>query len=158
MLPVAAAVSAVPVIKGALAGLGSYDPVKDANRQRGNQEAYTLAAAGNRAAFDYLRARSGKFGELMVGAIPALGKTAQMTGGWASEPARVDAYKKFKQLEPQFTALDNGGGTGTLPGQVVDPTNAEKVTLASSVTPIFLGVVVLGLLAVLFRRPSAAGA
>ena len=80
-----AAAAAVPTVILSLSSLGHP---KDAERFAANADAFARAQAGDSAALEFLKYRSGRFGQT---SIPGYGTV----GGWATDAAKTDAYAKY---------------------------------------------------------------
>lgn len=158
----------LPAVIGAATAVsklfGDQHP-KDAERIRKNNIAFALAssAAGDRNAFNFLRARSGKFGQLTITPIPGIDDSG-LLGGWASGgKGDEDAYAKYKQLAPRYEAMAANGSAGQLPTQIVDPTNQGKdqntaalgqAPTSASMGMLLGGLVLIGVVAWALRKGS----
>lgn len=92
-------------VKAVTHAFDSYDHDKDAGRRKTNAGVYDLARATHeQAAYDFLRGMSGKFGKVAILApVPPANITADkvptFASGWASPPAREDAFQKQAALK-----------------------------------------------------------
>lgn len=97
----------------------------DDKRLADNARALSLANSGNRGGAEFLKGRSGKYGEVyltqalsgMSSKSPSV-NVGNKVSGWATEKARNDAYNKAQQVASTYASL--GGGQSATPKQAGD--------------------------------------
>lgn len=99
MLAFAAVTGASKVAGGLGSFFGSYDKETDQHRQETNADFERLARGGNMNAYRALLGRSGRAGTIIINE-PFGNHPAGSYDGWASEPAKNDAYNRYKALQP----------------------------------------------------------
>jgi hypothetical protein len=144
MFAAAAVTYAVPVIGKIGSALGSYDKEKDEDRRRGNAEVDAIArSTKNKNAYLWMLARSGRAGTVIVPGDVGGGRGAGSYEGWASEPARDDAWKRYQALKPIFEPQTQFSGNESPDEKVAEREQAQAIAQAGS----WVGViVVVGLL------------
>jgi len=132
---VSGSISSVPLVGGPLSTitglLGDQHPA-DAGRLAANARAFNLAMAGNKAAYDYLRARSGLNGTVQVGQIDGFSDTPGALSGWATNSTQQDAASKLSTLTAAAAAGSGGAATaagakGDTLGKATDALTAPSV-------------------------------
>lgn len=113
-----AAVGTVPTIVQTLSSLRNP---KDNERFAANAAAFARAQQGDADALQFLKYRSGRFGQAFV---PGYGET----GGWATDTAKADAYAKYT------AALTRAAVGGTVQ-QVGEVANDALGTVGLQIVP-----------------------
>lgn len=93
---VGGASKAISSVTGAIGGAigGLFGNSKDKERLDKNQQMFQRALGGDMEALNFLKQRTGRFGEAKVG--------GSMIGGWATDKAKRDAMSKYAQAVKQL--------------------------------------------------------
>lgn len=125
---------------------------KDKSRLAANNTAFMLAQQGNTTALQFLKARSGRYGTIVMdAAVPTLGITKGMpVSGWATSSTCDDAGQKYDTL------VASGSGTGapapTASGAASLLSFGSSGGTSSASMPLLLGLGVLGAVLLSKRR------
>lgn len=121
---------------------------KDKARLQANADAFKMAAAGDQLAIEYLRYRSGRFGQYDAPADSEFAKRyGTPIGGWATDVAKNDAFRLYNQaLAIWGISPEEAGGSGGQANPSSMPyygtTTLPKVTTTAAMS--FLPLVALG--------------
>ena len=124
----------------------------DKSRLAANNTAFMLAQQGNTTALQYLKARSGRYGTIVMdAAVPTLSVTKGMPlSGWATSSTCADAAQKYDTL------VASGAGTGApapkASGVASVLSFGPSGGTSSASMPLLLGVGLLGAVLLMKRR------